>query len=117
MPFGSLTLNRLCAHAPSSLRPITCQLVVMPLVVAFQPAASSVLQGAFSGSAFPVLSPSFPGFFTDSTSSPKAYDFRHFLLPRPRTSHPLGAVARRPPRGGIGLSDGDGASRRAGRWG
>ena len=53
--FGSLTLNRLCAHAPSSLRPITCQLVVMPLVVAFQPAASSVLQGAFSGSAFPVL--------------------------------------------------------------
>src|SRR5712692_454418 len=87
--FGSLTLNRLCAHAPSSLRPITCQLVVMPLVVAFQPAASSVLcasfgstlpgsigfQGAFSGSAFPVLSPCFPGFFADSTSSPKTLCF------------------------------------------
>src|SRR6266851_7328767 len=88
----------------------------MPLAATFQPAASSALcavagstrpgsDGFHAAAGFPVVSPCFPAFFTDSTSSPKAYDFRHFLLPRPRTSQPFLAFSSRPARNDDGPDD------------
>ncbi len=81
----------------------------MPLAATFQPAASSALcavagstrpgsDGFHAAAGFPVVSPCFPAFFTDSTSSQKSL----WLLSSTSTTTPcfpaFFTVPERPPQ-------------------